>query len=185
VSTNTYSKAAGKGAKNRKQPCLFWLQTHAILLSTAWWGVRVGTVGWRIHAPARTAWPGGAGRGRAGRGARVDALTKSSGPPRLVSSVFVPLAHVPGPTRGRRRNRSCSASRSMSPPWRPIRFRVALRTYRYAPWGCIVRVVSQTKSRKIPTRKMLPHFFRNQSGNQARRGATTAPAGPSPSPTTS
>ena len=24
----------------------------------------------------------------------------------------------------------------------------------YAPWGCIVRVVSQTKSRKIPTRKI-------------------------------
>ena len=36
-----------------------------------------------------------------------------------------------------------------------IRFRLALRTY--APWG--VRVVSQTKSRKIPTRKNLPLFF--------------------------
>ena len=47
------------------------------------------------------------------------------------------------------------ASRSISPRWRSIRFRLALRTY--APWG--VRVVSQTKSRKIPTRKHLPLFF--------------------------
>ena len=46
-------------------------------------------------------------------------------------------------------------SRSISPPWRSIRFRLALRTY--APWG--VRVVSQTKSRKIPTRNILPLFF--------------------------
>ena len=29
----------------------------------------------------------------------------------------------------------------------------------YAPWGCIVRVVSLTKSRKLPTRKILPLFF--------------------------
>ena len=41
----------------------------------------------------------------------------------------------------------------------PIRFRLALRTY--APWG--VRVVSQTKSRKIPTRKILPLFFASRS----------------------
>ena len=46
-------------------------------------------------------------------------------------------------------------SRKISPPWRSIRFRLALRAY--APWG--VRVVSQTKSRKIPTRKNLPLFF--------------------------
>ena len=46
-------------------------------------------------------------------------------------------------------------SRSIPPPWRSIRFRLVLRTY--APWG--VRVVSQTKSRKIPTRKILPHFL--------------------------
>ena len=38
--------------------------------------------------------------------------------------------------------------RSISPPWRSIRFRLAPCTY--APWGCIVRVVGQTKSRKIP-----------------------------------
>ena len=38
-----------------------------------------------------------------------------------------------------------------------IRVRLALRTY--APWRCIVRVVSQTKSRKIPTRKGIPLFF--------------------------
>ena len=49
------------------------------------------------------------------------------------------------------------AGRSISPRWRSIRFRLALRTY--APWGCIVRVVSQTKSRKIPTRKVLPLCF--------------------------
>ena len=30
---------------------------------------------------------------------------------------------------------------------------------RTPPWGCTVRVVSQTKSRKIPTRNMLPLFF--------------------------
>ena len=47
------------------------------------------------------------------------------------------------------------ARRSISPPWRSIRFRLALRTY--APWG--VRVVSRTKSRKIPTRNILPLFF--------------------------
>ena len=48
-------------------------------------------------------------------------------------------------------------SRSIPPPWRSIRFRLALRTY--APWGCIVRVVSLTTSRKIPTRKNLPLFL--------------------------
>ena len=47
-------------------------------------------------------------------------------------------------------------SRSIPPRWRTIRFRPALRTH--APWGCIVRVVSQTKSRKIPTRDVLPLF---------------------------
>ena len=52
----------------------------------------------------------------------------------------------------------CVASRSISPRWGSTRFRLALRTY--APWG--VRVVSQTKSRKIPTRKILPLFFREQ-----------------------
>ena len=49
-------------------------------------------------------------------------------------------------------------SRSISPTWRPIRFRLAHHTY--APWGCIVRVVSQTKSRQIPTRNMLPLFVK-------------------------
>ena len=50
-------------------------------------------------------------------------------------------------------------SRSIPPPWGPIRFRLAPRTY--APWGLIVRVVPGrlTKSRKIPTRNMLPLFF--------------------------
>ena len=48
-----------------------------------------------------------------------------------------------------------NASRSIPPPWGSIRFRLALRTY--APWG--VRVVSQTKSRKIPTRNILPLFL--------------------------
>ena len=48
------------------------------------------------------------------------------------------------------------ASRSIPPPWGSIRFRLALRTY--APCGPSVRVVSQTKSRKIPTRNVLPLF---------------------------
>ena len=47
--------------------------------------------------------------------------------------------------------------RSVPPRWGSIRFRLALRTYNPPPWG--VRVVSLTKSRKIPTRKMLPLFF--------------------------
>ena len=29
---------------------------------------------------------------------------------------------------------------------------------RYAPWGCIVRAVTLTTSRKIPTRKTLPLY---------------------------
>ena len=63
-----------------------------------------------------------------------------------------------------------TAGRSISPPWRPIRIRRAPRTY--APWGCIVRVVSQTKSRKRPTRNVLPPFL----FIRPRRG----PAGPRP-----
>ena len=46
--------------------------------------------------------------------------------------------------------------RSISPPWGSIRFRQAPRTYDAPPWGA--RVVSQTKSRKIPTRNILPLF---------------------------
>ena len=48
------------------------------------------------------------------------------------------------------------ATRSITPRWRSIRFRLALRTYDAPPCGPSVRVVSQTKSRKIPTRKILP-----------------------------
>ena len=58
-----------------------------------------------------------------------------------------------------------AVSRSISPPWGSIRFRLALRTY--APWG--VRVVSQTKSRKIPTRKFLPLFFASRRWRCTRR----------------
>ena len=67
------------------------------------------------------------------------------------------------------------------PRWGSIRFRPAPRTY--APWGCIVRVVSQTKSRKIPTRKTLPLFFvrRLQYGTHTRaaygRGACVLACG--------
>ena len=61
-------------------------------------------------------------------------------------------------------------SRSVSPPWRSIRFRLALRTY--APWGCIVRVVSQAKSRKIPTRKILPLFFASRHLLRPRHAAS-------------
>ena len=48
-----------------------------------------------------------------------------------------------------------AVSRSIPPRWRSIRFRLTLRTY--APWG--VRVVSLTKSKKIPTQKIFPLFF--------------------------
>ena len=52
-------------------------------------------------------------------------------------------------------------SRSILPPWRSIGFRLALHTY--APRGCIVRVVSQTKSGKIPTRNVhVTARFRDQ-----------------------
>ena len=58
------------------------------------------------------------------------------------------------------------AGRSISPPWGSIRFRLALRTY--APCGCIVRVVSQTKSRTTPTRKILPLLCRNQDSDKTQ-----------------
>ena len=48
------------------------------------------------------------------------------------------------------------ARRSIPPPWGSIRLRLAPRTYDAPPWG--VRVVSQTKSRKMPTRNILPLF---------------------------
>ena len=51
------------------------------------------------------------------------------------------------------------ASRSIPPPWGSIRFRLAPRTYDAPPCGPSVRVVSLTKSRKIPTRNILPLFF--------------------------
>ena len=54
------------------------------------------------------------------------------------------------------------ASRSISPPWGSIRFRLAPRTY--APWGCIVRVVGQTKSRKSSTH---PEYITALFGHQA------------------
>ena len=69
------------------------------------------------------------------------------------------------------------ASRSISPRWRSIRFRLALRTY--APWG--VRVVSQTKSRKIPTRKHLPLFFASRRV-EARLHQAAPPQGTHPNP---
>ena len=50
------------------------------------------------------------------------------------------------------------AGRSVAPPWGSSRFRLALRTYDAPPCGPSVRVVSQTKSRNIPTRKTLPLF---------------------------
>ena len=36
----------------------------------------------------------------------------------------------------------------------------------HAPWGYIVRVASQTKSRKIPTRNTLPLFFVSRRDKQ-------------------
>ena len=65
-------------------------------------------------------------------------------------------------------------SRSIPPPWRSIRFRLTLRTYDAPPWG--VRVVSQTKSRKIPTRKILPPFFASRHGHLAHPSQPSAAA---------
>ena len=62
-------------------------------------------------------------------------------------------------------------SRSISPPWGSIRFRLALRMY--APWG--VRVVSQTKSRKIPTRNILSLFFETRTLRRACTARGTCP----------
>ena len=86
-----------------------------------------------------------------------------------------PGPRPPGPgggaaRRGRHRqievhHLACSASRSFSPPWRSIRFRLALRTY--APRG--VRVVSQTKSRKIPTRNITALFREQHARRQPRQ----------------
>ena len=45
-----------------------------------------------------------------------------------------------------------NASRTIPPRWVSIRFSLALRTY--APCGPSVRVVSQTKSRKLPSRNV-------------------------------
>ena len=54
------------------------------------------------------------------------------------------------------------ASRSISPPWGPIRFRPAPRTY--APWGCIVRVVSKTKSGKYHPKYFISLFREQGTG---------------------
>ena len=71
-----------------------------------------------------------------------------------------------------------AVSRPTPPRWRSIRFRLALRTYNAPPWG--VRVVPDrlTKSRKIPTRKILPFLFvarrtplRNSLGQKRRAGS--------------
>ena len=47
--------------------------------------------------------------------------------------------------------------RSIPPKWRSIRFRLALR--KYVPWGVRVVPYRLTKSRRIPTRKLLPRFL--------------------------
>ena len=86
-------------------------------------------------------------------------------------------AHRPGVCRcvtWRGRRRRCSSpryavGRSISPQWGAIRCRLALRTYDAPPWG--VRVVSLTKSRKIPTRQILPLFFVRQAGLKTLKGA--------------
>ena len=48
---------------------------------------------------------------------------------------------------------------SILPPWGSIRFRLAPRTYDAPPCGPSVLVLSQAKSRKLPTRKILPRSF--------------------------
>ena len=62
-------------------------------------------------------------------------------------------------------------SRSIPPPWESIRFCLAPRTY--APWG--VRVVSQTESRKMSTRKTLPLFLAIRPRRLGRRCSSCAP----------
>ena len=73
---------------------------------------------------------------------------------RVLTGDFTPP--FPGLLRQARAAAVRLTSRSISPPWGSIRFRLAPRTYDAPPWG--VRVVSQTKSRKIPTRNILPLF---------------------------
>ena len=77
--------------------------------------------------------------------------------------------HVPMPAelvvkRSHDTNKVRVPSRSIPPPWGSIRFRLAPRTY--APCGPSVRVVSQTKSRKIPTRKTITALFCEQVRQQ-------------------
>ena len=49
----------------------------------------------------------------------------------------------------------CVVGRLISPRWGSRRFRLALRTYNAPLWGVRVVPDRQTKSRKIPTRKIL------------------------------
>ena len=75
------------------------------------------------------------------------------------------------------------ASRSIPPRWGSIRFRLAPRTYNAPPCGPSVRVVSPTKSRKIPTRKTLLLYFMGRAllSRLCCCGAPTSP--PSRQPT--
>ena len=93
--------------------------------------------------------------------------------PKCFTVIFLALRYFAGVGSDPKQVRV--ASRSISPPWRSIRFRLALRTY--APRG--VRVVSQTKSRKIPTRKILPLFFvRSATSGPSARASSTTPTPP-------
>ena len=89
------------------------------------------------------------------RGVRVDGPTKSrkKKPNDIAARVRAQGVCVDGSWH----TGACVVSRSIPPPWGSIRFRLAHHTY--APWGCIARVVSQTRSRKIPTLKPLPLYF--------------------------
>ena len=61
-------------------------------------------------------------------------------------------------------------SRSILPRWGPIRFRPLICTYDAPPCGPSVRVDEPTKSRKIPTQKILPLFLLRDQGVQSAAG---------------
>ena len=72
------------------------------------------------------------------------------------------LPRTPQVHTGVRRSKQTRRGPFNSTPMGVNSISLALRTY--APRGCIVRVVSQTKSRKIPDRKKITALFRDRLG---------------------
>ena len=88
--------------------------------------------------------------------------------------VVVLLVEVVHPSATRTPCVAPAARRSIAPRWGSIRCRLAPRTY--APWGCIARVVSRTKSRKRPARGNVTALFYFQDAH-LRRFARVGPRG--------